>query len=308
MAIPDFQDLMLPLLGVLADGREHVMRDVIAALADRLQLTPEERAERVSTNQHDSVVGNRASWAKSHLKRAGLLINPGRGRVVISELGRQVLARKPARINSQFLAQFPTYLSFISRGNDEPPSSIQVSPSSVAQQKTPLELIEASYNDLKQATSEDLLSRIKSVSPGRFEQLVLDVLLAMGYGGPGRDGWRTGKTGDGGIDGIIWQDKLGLDIVCVQAKRWEGTVGRPVVMGFVGSMDHVRAKKGIIVTTSTFTKDACEFVERVEGKKVVLVDGIKLSKLMIEYNVGVAVTKTYELKEVSNDYFDEDEA
>src|SRR5262249_3532782 len=149
--------------------------------------------------------------------------------------------------------------------------------------------------------------KLKACSPGFFEQVVVRLLHAMGYGSVTGDASVTGKPGDGGIDGIIKEDKLGLDVVCIQAKRWEGSVGRPIIQGFVGSMDYLRAKKGVILTTSQFTRDALDYVERIEGKKVVLIDGPTLTDLMIQHNVGVKPTKQYELKEVSNDFFDEDE-
>jgi restriction system protein len=178
----------------------------------------------------------------------------------------------------------------------------------IEEQRTPLELIDASYKSLRQATTVEMLSRLKSCSPSFFESVVVRLLMAMGYGGVAGHGTVTGKSGDGGIDGVIKQDKLGLDVVCIQAKRWDGAVGRPVVQGFVGSMDYIRARKGVIMTTSTFTKEAVDFVDRIEGKKVVLIDGDQLAGLMIEHGLGVVTTKTYELKEVSNDFFDESEA
>ena len=167
--------------------------------------------------------------------------------------------------------------------------------------------MDASFDTLRKATAEELLSRLQSCSPSFFEQVVVRLLRAMGYGGVTGDASVTGKSGDGGIDGIIKEDKLGLDVVCIQAKRWDGSVGRPVIQGFVGSMDYIRAKKGVILSTSQFTKDALDYVDRIEGKKVVLINGPQLANLMIEHNVGVNPTKVYELKEVSNDFFDEDE-
>ncbi len=175
-------------------------------------------------------------------------------------------------------------------------------------QKTPRELLDASYQALRKATAEELLARLKSSSPGFFEKAVVRLLLAMGFGGVAGEGLVTGRSGDGGIDGVIKEDKLGLDVVCIQAKRWEGSVGRPVVQGFVGSMDYYRAKKGVMLTTSAFTRDAVEYIDHIEGKKVVLIGGERLAALMIEHNVGVATAQVYELKEVSNDFFDEEAA
>lgn len=268
-------------------------------------MTPEERQELIPSGQQ-SFFSNRVAWAKTHLKHAGLIDNPVRGKVSISEAGRKVLEQKPSLINCKFLKQFPSYLAFtgqvpIADGGDAAEDSVLES------SKTPLELLDSSFDTLRKATIEELLTRLKASSPAFFEQVVVRLLSAMGYGGVWGDASVTGKSGDGGIDGIIKEDKLGLDIVCLQAKKWENSVGRPIIQGFVGSMDYVRAKKGVILTTSQFTKEAHDFVDRIEGKKVVLIDGQKLAELMIEHNVGVNLAKRYELKEVSNDFFDEDE-
>jgi restriction system protein len=305
--IPDFQTVMLPLVEALADGQEQTMRDLTAKLADRFHLSGQEREEILPSGQQ-TVFSNRVAWAKSHLKAAGLLENPMRGRVRISDLGRNVLAEKPQAINMRFLKRFPEYCQFI--GKSQPKGEIEDSPEAttvIEEKRTPLELIDAAYKSLTQATAEELLSRLKSCSPTFFESVVVKLLMAMGYGGVAGHGTVMGRPGDAGIDGVIKQDKLGLDVVCIQAKRWDGPVGRPVIQGFVGSMDYIRAKKGVIITTSVFTKDAVDFVERIEGEKVVLIDGDQLTTLMIDHNLGVTTTKTYMLKEVSNDFFDESE-
>lgn len=304
MAVPDFQSVMLPFLETLQDGKERTMRELTETLAVHFKLTDEERQELLPSGQQ-SVFSNRVAWAKSHMKNAGLLDNPVRGKVSISEEGRKVLLQKPATINCKFLKQFPSYLKFIGQtpGEDDQDEEETV----IESTQTPLELLDASFSTLRKATAEDLLAKLKACSPGFFERVVVRLLHAMGYGSVTGDASVTGKPGDGGIDGIIKEDKLGLDVVCIQAKRWDGSVGRPVIQGFVGSMDYIRAKKGVILTTSQFTKDALDFVDRIEGKKVVLIDGTKLADLMIEHNVGVNPTKLYELKEVSNDFFEEDE-
>jgi restriction system protein len=307
LAIPDFQTVMLPMIEALADGRERTMRELTDLLADRFGLTEDERREVLPSGQQ-SVFSNRVAWAKSHLKAAGLLENPLRGRVRISDPGRKVLAKAPQAINIRFLRQFSSYCAFIGKAQpkDVPGAGSEVV-GAIEEQRTPLELIDAAYRSLRQATTEELLSRLRACSPAFFESIVVRLLMAMGYGGVAGHGTVTGRSGDGGIDGVIRQDKLGLDVVCIQAKRWEGPVGRPVIQGFVGSMDYIRAKKGVIMTTSGFTKDAADFVDRIEGKKVVLIDGDQLAELMIEHGLGVVTAKTYELKEVSNDFFDESE-
>jgi restriction system protein len=304
MAVPDFQSVMLPFLEALQDGQERIVRELTEQLAQRFNLTDAERQELLASGQQ-TVFSNRVAWAKTHLKNAGLLLNPTRGKVSISEAGKQVLLQKPSIVNCRFLKQFPSYLTFIGQTPGEPAEDEDAEV--IESTQTPQELLDASFNTLRKATAEDLLAKLKECSPGFFEQVVVRLLRAMGYGGVTGDSSVTGKPGDGGIDGIIKEDKLGLDVVCIQAKRWEGSVGRPVIQGFVGSMDYIRAKKGVILTTSQFTKDALDFVDRIEGKKVVLIDGPKLADFMIEHNVGVNPTKVYELKEVSNDFFDEDE-
>ena len=280
------------------------MRDVTEAMATRFRLSPQERAEMLPSGTQ-TLFSNRVAWAKTHLKAAGLLLNPNRGKVTLSDEGKRVLATYQDAINCRFLRQYPSYLDLVgrSRSDDEVEDAVDGTESD----QTPLELMDESFHALRRATADELLVKLRECSPGYFEKIVVKLLQAMGYGGVTGEALVTGRSGDAGIDGIIKEDKLGLDVVCIQAKRWEGTVGRPVIQGFVGSMDFVRARKGVILTTSTFTRDANEFVDRIEGKKVVLIDGPQLADLMIDHNVGVLPTKSYELKEVSNDFFDEDE-
>ena len=305
MPIPDFQSVMLPLLQVLSDGQEWRMRDVTENLTKRFHLTPEEQEEMLPSGQQ-TLFNNRVGWAKTHLKGAGLILNPHRGKVRLSDEGRRVLGTTPEQINCRFLRQYPSYLELVgrSRSGDDQQDLTETSRES---SHTPLELMDVSFDALRRATADELLVKLRECSPGFFEKVVVRLLQAMGYGGVAGEALVTGRSGDAGIDGIIKEDKLGLDVVCIQAKRWEGTVGRPVIQGFVGSMDFVRARKGVILTTSQFSRDATEFVDRIEGKKVVLIDGTQLADLMIDHNVGVLPTKSYELKEVSNDFFDEDE-
>ena len=280
------------------------MRDVTEAMATRFRLSPQERAEMLPSGTQ-TLFSNRVAWAKTHLKAAGLLLNPNRGKVTLSDEGKRVLATYPDAINCRFLRQYPSYLELVgrSRSDDEVEDTVD----GIEPDQTPLELMDESFHALRRATADELLVKLRECSPGFFEKVVVKLLQAMGYGGVSGEALVTGRSGDAGIDGIIKEDKLGLDVVCIQAKRWEGTVGRPVIQGFVGSMDFVRARKGVILTTSQFSREAVDFVDRIEGKKVVLIDGPQLADLMIDHNVGVVLTKSYELKEVSNDFFDEDE-
>ena len=264
MPTPDFQSLMRPLLEVLSDGKEWRMRDVTDALATRFHLTQQEREEMLPSGQQ-TLFNNRVSWAKTHLKGAGLISNPNRGKVTLSDEGRRVLATHPDAINCRFLRQYPSYLELVGRSRTDDEGEQVGAVDGTESDQTPLELMDESFHALRRATADELLVKLRECSPGFFEKVVVKLLQAMGYGGVSGEALVTGRSGDAGIDGIIKEDKLGLDVVCIQAKRWEGTVGRPVIQGFVGSMDFVRARKGVILTTSQFSREATDFVERIEG-------------------------------------------
>ncbi len=294
--------MMLPLIETLADGQERTMRSLTDLLAGRFGLTVVERQELLPSGQQ-SIFSNRVAWSKSHLKYAGLLENPPRGRVRISELGRKVLAEKPQAINVKFLKRFPSYCEFIVK-SDTADENVVAGATTVIEEVRPLEMIDASYQSLAQTTAEEFSSRLRTCTPAFFEGVVVKLLMAMGYGGVAGQGTVTGNSGDGGIDGVIRKDKLRLDLVCIQAKRWEGPVGRPVIQKFVGSMDYIRGRKGAAMTTSTFKEDEIDFVDRTTGKRLVLIDAGWSVDLMIEYNFGVTTTKIYELKEIFNDFFD----
>jgi restriction system protein len=274
----------------------------VAKLADQLGLTNEERQTMLPSGQQ-SLVANRVGWAKTYLKKAGLLDNTRRGYVRITQAGIQVLADNPSRIDRQFLDRYPSFQEFTQRS----PSDADSMEPEVEETKTPDEVLESSYQKLRNTLADELLEQVKTCSPRFFERLVVDLLVAMGYGGSLADaGQAVGRTGDGGIDGIIKEDKLGLDVVCIQAKRWENTVGRPVVQAFAGSMEGMRARKGVLLTTGPISKDAEEFVSRIE-RKIVLINGKRLAELMIDHDIGVATARTYTVKRVDVDYFVEDE-
>ncbi len=297
---------MLPFVQLLADGNTRTIKTVTEGLANHFSLSEQERHELLPSGVQ-SLFSNRVAWAKSHLKHAGLISSPSRGMVCISDQGKAVLKSKPSEINCKFLKQYPSYLKFIGASNTQidDQSNGDTNPDTT---QTPLELIEKSLETLRKSTEDDLLSKLKSCSPAFFERTVVQLLRAMGYGGINGDGSVTGKPGDGGIDGVIKEDKLGLDIVCIQAKRYqEATVGRPEVQKFIGGMDFVQANKGVMITTAQFSKEAYEFLGKIVGKKVVLIDGEKVAALMLEHNIGVIRTKLYEVKELSNDFFDEDD-
>jgi restriction system protein len=304
MAIPDFQAIMLPILETLQDGQVRSTGAMTDLLAERFKLTDQERQELMQSGQ--PVFYNRVAWAKTHLKNAGLIDNPTRGKVSISEAGLKVLGQKPAIVNCRFLKQFPSYLKFIGQAPDDDKVDGK-DETALETTKTPEEALEASYQLLRNTLAVEVLDHVKRCSPSFFERLVVELLVAMGYGGSFAEAARVvGQAGDGGIDGIINEDKLGLDVVCVQAKRWENAVGRPDVQKFAGSMEGLRARKGVMLTTSTFSKDAEQFVKSIE-RKIILINGQRLAQLMIEHNIGVAPTRSYVLKKLDQDYFEDEE-
>lgn len=285
---------MLPFLWELADGQPHRMKDIVTRLADVLALTPEERATVLPSGQR--TIANRVGWARTYLKKAGLIGSPKWGLQLITDAGRKVLSEKPAGINQKYLEQFESFREFT---NKQPKSIEQIELAT----ETPEETIQGAYEQLQNEIASQLLDSLKESDPYFFEQVVLRLLQAMGYGIAG-SGHVTPRSHDGGIDGIIHEDKLGLDTVCIQAKRWDGTVGRRIVQEFVGSMDLYRSRKGVILTTSQFSSDALDYVDRIEGKKVALIDGDQLCRLMMDHKIGVTIRQTYEILDVSQDFFD----
>jgi restriction system protein len=302
MAIPDFQTIMLPLMRHLQDGREHTTGETLDALAKHFELTDAERSALLPSGIQD-VFTNRVAWAKSHLKKAGILASPRRGVYQITARGREVLAKSPAAINLRFLFQFPEYQAFraIHRQRAEEPEEAETNHGG-----TPEEALESAYVKTQENLAADLMQRLQVCSPQFFERLVVEVIVKMGYGGSRQDaGKAIGKSGDGGIDGIIKEDKLGLDAIYIQAKRWANTVGRPEIQKFVGALTGQRAKKGLFITTSDFTADAKTYALQIDTK-IVLIDGEMLAQLMIDYNVGVSTIATYDLKKIDTDYFTEE--
>jgi len=304
MAVPDFQSVMLPLLKVLGDGEEHSLHEVISTLADQFDLTDEERRELLPSGRQ-AKLDNRVGWARTYLKKAGLLESTGRGKFRINDRGLDVLRENPLEINVKYLEQFSEFLEF--RDGSTRDANIDLKDDAADKIKTPEEILEAGYQNLRGDLAQDLLDRIMGCSPEFFEKLVVDLLVAMGYGGSRKDaGEAVGRSGDGGIDGIIKEDKLGLDAVYIQAKRWEGTVGRPAVQAFAGSLMGNRAGKGVFITTSQFTKEASDYVKAIQQPKIVLIGGEQLAQFMIDHDIGVADVATYRVKRVDLDYFGEE--
>lgn len=321
MAIPDYQTIMSPVLRRLTDGRERVTSDLTPDLADEFGLTEGERAELLPSGKQP-VFANRVGWATTYLAKAGLIERTGRKRVRITERGLQALRDvdgNGGRVDAAYLKRFPEFLEFAqaSRPRENPGARSKPQGGRGPEEKVvssaerhqfdlpPNEALAASYHALRAALGQELLEHAKRASPAFFERLVIDLLVAMGYGGSLEDAARAvGGSGDDGVDGIIKEDRLGLDFVYVQAKRWGAPVGRPIVQAFAGSLEGQRARKGVLITTSKFTREAEEYVTRIE-KRIVLIDGTQLADLMIEHGVGVADVATYRVQRVDADYFGE---
>lgn len=303
MAIPDYQSIMLPLLKYADDQQEHSLRQSIEALADQVGLTPEERNELLPSGRQ-ATFDNRVGWARTYLKKAGLLQSPRRGYFQITDRGLQVLAEKPDAISAKFLTQFEEFQEFqnLSKKDDSPGTEGGDTGSS----QTPEELLEQSVQQINDSLAAELLQTIKNSSPSFFERLVVDLLVTMGYGGTRKDAGQTiGRSGDGGIDGIIKEDRLGLDVIYIQAKRWENPVGRPEIQKFAGALQGMRARKGVFITTSSFTHEARDFVSRIDSK-IILIDGHQLASFMIEHDVGVSPAASYVVKRIDTDYFSDE--
>ncbi|MBN9391547.1 MAG: restriction endonuclease [Chloroflexi bacterium] len=307
MAIPDYQSCMLPLLVCVSDRKDHKLSDIIDVVADYCHLTQEERNE-FYPNGKKRIFYDRLNWAATYLKKALLLGSNGRGLVHITERGIGLLNENPTKVNVPVLRRYPEFLQFeIASNQGSQTTQIEPKPKPdnviTGAKETPREILERSYQTLRSELAAELIERVKSCSSKFFEQLVVDLLVAMGYGGSQKDaGQAVGQSGDGGIDGIIKEDKLGLDAVYIQAKRWENTVGRPTVQAFAGSLEGNRARKGVLITTSQFSQDAKDYVNRIE-KRIVLIDGNQLGQYMIDYNVGVNEIETYVVKKIDQDYF-----
>jgi restriction system protein len=299
---------MLPVLKLAADGEEHKFSHAVDALADQFALSQEERNELLPSGSQ-AVFNNRVGWARSYLKQAGLLGAPKRGFFVITPKGQELLAQNPPEINVALLEQYPEFVEFKNRKKEKSESDNESTEQAALEQitnETPEDSLASAYKKLRTSLEAEILSAVKESSPSFFERVVVDLLVKMGYGGNRQDAGRAmGKSGDGGIDGIINEDRLGLDVIYIQAKRWEGSVGRPEIQKFAGALQGQRARKGVFITTSNFTKEAKEYASLIESK-IILIGGEQLAKLMAEHNVGVSTVGMYEVKKLDSDYFDEE--
>ena len=297
---------MLPLLKLLSDRQEHKYRDLIEILALEFQVSDEERKELLASGSQP-IFDNRVGWAKTYLKKAGLLDSPKRATFVVTDLGVETLKKKPGKIDAKYLKQFPSFIEFINPSKPDTESEEEVTQQESTDQ-TPEENLDKAYLRIRKSLAAELRNKVVELSPTFFERLVVELLVKMGYGGSIKDaGKAIGKSGDEGIDGTIKEDKLGLDVIYIQAKRWTpgNVVGRPELHKFVGALAGQGAKKGIFITTSNFTKDALDYTPKNETK-IVLIDGEQLAQLMIDYNLGCTTQQIYELKKIDSDYFGEE--
>ena len=297
MPIPTMYDLTLPILKSLNDGKRHDSSALLNHLAQHFKLQATEINERTSSGRNR--LANRISWTRMELRNAGLLEYMDGGASRITERGRKVLADNPTRIDKTFLNQFEEYRDVLEKDTAEPDKKLL----DKEDEDTPEENLKAAYDTIRSYLANEILEMVKNSSPSFFERLVVDVLVGMGYGGSREEaGKAVGGVGDGGIDGIINEDRLGLDVIYIQAKRWESPVGSPQIRNFVGALAGQKAGKGVFITTSSFTQDAREFVKTV-GTRIILIDGRQLSDFMIDYNVGVTTEAVYELKRIDTAYF-----
>ena len=303
MAVPDFQSLFKPLLEFAADGKEHHMKEAKKVIASRLQLS-EADLEELLPSRTQRTFTNRLAWAKSYFVQAKVFDSPRRGYLIITQRGKDLLKQGHERIDIKTLNQYPEFVEFhtgtrIPTGGGIPPPEDQPN--------TPEELLQKAFNKIRSELAFQLLEKIKSNTSKFFENLVVDLMVAMGYGGSRLDaGESLGKSGDEGLDGIIKEDRLGLDVIYLQAKKWDGTVGRPELQKFVGALHGKRAKKGVFITTGIFTKDAIDYVKTIDPK-IILIDGKRLTEYMIDFNLGTTTSSNYEIKKIDNDYFEEED-
>jgi len=311
MPIPEFNEIKAPALQFFADAKPHKTSEVFTTLGEHFKLTEQELSEVIPSGTQLRW-HNRANWALYDLYRAGLLNRLKKGVYVISELGKSIAAEKPRQIDREYLMRFPQFAKFVqkSSGAERPASQGEIHSSQAVNPPhvtaTPEEQLAALARTMKHNLAADLLDQVKEMNPFRFERLVLDLLLAMGYGGSREEAAIAGKgVHDGGIDGLINEDRLGLDRIYVQAKRWQNSVGRPEIQNFVGALAGQHAHKGIFITSSEFSNGALEYVKNLP-QRVILIDGERLAELMIEHNIGVSSADSYEIKRIDSDYFDEE--
>jgi restriction system protein len=307
MPIPDYQTIMLPFLRIAEDGKQHSKREALDKLAADFKLTESELRELLPSGKQE-LFDNRVGWARTYLKKAGLIDSPGRGYFRITERGLDLLKQNPAKIDGKILRQYPEYREFVNYNNSRVNRDVSEDKSTKENEETtPQERLYNAYEQINEELARDILQQLKTVSPKSFEHIVVDLLVAMGYGGSDKDAAQAiGRSGDEGGDGVINQDTLGIDRIYIQAKRWNDTlVNHSEIRNFIGALDFKHAERGIFITTSAFTKAVRESVA-LSSKRIILIDGNELARLMITHKVGVSVEDEFELKKLDMDYFIEE--
>lgn len=303
MAVPDFQSFFKPLLDIAIDGKEHSMKEAREKITLKFNLSAEDLSEPLPSGTQTKF-DNRIAWAKSYFVQAKILESPRRAYFKITERGKQLHKQDHERIDIKVLSQYPEFVEF-----HNPQKQNRNTPAEITQEissETPEEILQKAYQSIRSDLASEILDRIKSNTPSFFENLIVDLMVAMGYGGSRSDaGQSIGQSGDEGIDGIIKEDRLGLDVIYLQAKRWEGTVGRPEVQKFVGALHGKRARKGVFITTGKFSEEAFDYIKSIDPK-VILIDGKSLANYMIDFNLGTSKSVTYEIKRIDSDYFTEE--
>ena len=299
-SIPQYHTLMLPLLKVMESGADMTTKQMRDAVAAHLELTAEALSQRLPSGTQ-TAFDNRMGWARTYLFKAGLIDRPRRATYAISQSGKQLLLNPPATIDTDFLRTYDQFKEFIGTGSNAREGLVPNNETD--NDLTPEEQIERGVRQIQGELKDEVLDRVKQLPPEGFEQLVLQLLVGMGYGGSMADVQGVARGADGGVDGVVNQDHLGLDRIYIQAKRWEGSVGRPVIQGFVGALAGVGASKGVIMTTSTFAQPAQEYVKTLTDRRIVLVDGKRLSELMIKHGIGVSTKQTFVVQRMDEDFF-----
>lgn len=300
MSIPDFQTIMLPLLQFMKDDNEHSIQEIVDNLSRYFKLSNDELSEVIPSGKQ-TLFYNRVGWARTYLSKASILQMTKRPYYKITDRGHQILKENPEKIGISYLLKYPEFIEFRERKSKTDQNE---SVSAQTEAKTPEEILEDAYDDIRVNLEQELISYVKNCKPAFFERLVVELLVKMGYGGSWKEAARAvGHSGDGGIDGIIDEDRLGLETIYIQAKKWEGTVGRPEIQKFVGALMGRKAKNGVFITTSQFSSDAISFVSKIDYK-VVLIDGKKLAEFMFENELGVSEVTTYHIKRIDSDFFE----
>jgi restriction system protein len=303
MPIPDFQSVMLPVLQCLASGQVVDAKSIRKSIAEVFSLNDEEKQELLPSGKQ-TVINNRIGWAITYMKKAGLISSAGKGQYLITDNGQKVLASNLNRIDVKFLKQFSAAFKDFHQAKPSGKQQPEEVEKPLVDDETPDEMLQQAYSALNKNLAEELLENIKGLTPAAFEQLVVELMVAMGYGGARKDAaQQTSLSNDNGIDGIINEDKLGLDVIYLQAKKWEDTVHRPEIDKFIGALTRQAARKGVFITTSEFSQGAKEASKGL-NISVVLIDGRQLAKLMIEHNLGVSIQESYHVKTMDSDYFD----